>query len=385
MLTPAQITALDDQLAGSGSEIVSLYLDVNPATHDNARKAWALRARAAMNDLALPAGVARRIAERLRSVPGSPEAKSLAVFANAGDDEPFKTLFIDRELAVLGAHGGAIARYGSPLLAPLRLTLMRRRPSLVLQLAGDRIRMFICEPGGIVELPTAEQDWDETFWRESGRAETGSPTVLASGGSSHDMYEDRTEHWHAQLRKRVAAEIVDTMHAYGAARTVVVGTEPDVAAFVAELDAAAASVVTATLPLPPNPDAGAGALRAYFAGAIAEAELAEGEARLAKAIEKGVLGLNLTLGAVNESRVYELILPNVPYGDVWRCSTTGFVFGNSDAARSHCAGGAVEGTKLGDILPDLAAANGMELTFLSGDADRRLREDHGGLAGLLRW
>lgn len=385
MLTPAQILALDDQLAGSGSEVVSLYLNVNPAEHDNARKAWALRARAAMNDLALPAGAARRIAERLRSVPGSPEAKSLAVFAHPSADEPFETVFLDRELSVLDASDGAIARYGSPLLAPLRLTLMRRRPSLVLQLGGDRIRMFVCEPGHIVELPTAEQDWDETYWRESGRGETGSATVLASGGSSRDMYDDRTENWHARLRKRVAGELRDTMRAYGAVRTVLVGTDPDIAAFVAELDDATAARVTATMSLPANPDAGAGALREYFATAIAEAELAEGLVRLDEAVERGVLGLNLTLQAVNESRVHELIVPDVPYLDLWRCTTTGFVFGNRDAAISHCAGGAVDEVYLADLLPELAAAHGMELTFLSGEADRRLREEHGGLAGLLRW
>ena len=42
-----------------------------------------------------------------------------------------------------------------------------------------------------------------------------------------------------------------------------------------------------------------------------------------EAVEKGVLGLNLTLAAVNDARVYLLILPDVPYVDVWRCSSSG--------------------------------------------------------------
>ena len=70
MLSSDQISALDDRLAPYGSEVVSLYLDVNPASQDNARKAWALRARPAMEELDLPNGAARRISERLRSAPG---------------------------------------------------------------------------------------------------------------------------------------------------------------------------------------------------------------------------------------------------------------------------------------------------------------------------
>lgn len=385
MLTPALISALDDRLANYGNEVVSLYLDVNPASPDNARKAWALRARAAMDELALPNGASRRISERLRAVPGAPDAKSLAVFSHVSDDEPFETLFIERELAALSEHDGAIARYGTPFLAPLRLTLLRRRPSLVLQLSGDRIRRFISEADTIQELSTSEQDWDETYWRESGQAETGSPTVLASGGSSHDMYEERTENWHARLRKRVAAELGHTMDEHGAVRIILVGTEPDIAAFEAELPDPAKGLVSARIPPPSNPAASAGALKDHLASAIAEAELTEGTARLDAAVEKGVMGLNLTLGAINEARVYELILPDVPYLDVWRCTTTGFVYGNRDAAQSHCDGGAVEQSKLADLLPELASATGLELTFLSGEADRRLREEHGGLAGLLRW
>lgn len=385
MLTPAQISALDDRLAPYGSEVVSLYLDVNPASQDNARKAWSLRARAAMEALGLPNGTARRIAERLRAAPGAPEAKTLAVFAHATDDEPFETVLIEHAMAAVAAHDGAMARFGKPFLAPMRLTRLRRRPSLVLQLSGDRIRRFVMEPGDIVELPAAEQDWDETYWRESGQAESGSPNVLPSGGSSHDMYEERTENWHARLRKRVAADLVATMAENHAARLILVGTEPELAAFEAELEGPAAALITARLAPPSNPSASAGALREHFAEAVTDAEREEGEARLNDAVERGVVGLSATLAAINEARVYLLVLPDVPYLEVWHCSASGHVFASSEAAETQCPGGAVEQVALADVLPDLAEATGMELIFITGDADRRLREDHGGLAGLVRW
>src|SRR5690606_12351704 len=162
------------------------------------------------------------------------------------------------------------------------------------------------------ELPTAEQDWDETYWRESGQAESGSPNVLPSGGSSHDKYEDRTENWHARLRKRVAADVVGTMAEHHAARLILVGTEPEIAAFEAVMEDHDKEHITTRLPAQANPTASPGALKEHFAAAVREAEQEEGETRLNEAVEKGVVGLNATLDAVNEARVYLLVLPDVP-------------------------------------------------------------------------
>src|SRR5690606_31224655 len=342
MLSPDQISALGDRLAPYGSEVVSLYLDVNPASQDNARKAWALRARAAMGELGLANGASRRIAERLRSAPGAPDAKTLAAFAHVTDDEPVDGIETERALAAVAAPHRGRARVGKPFLAPLKLTLLRRRPSLVLQLGGDRIRRFVMEAADIAELPTAEQDWDETFWRESAKAESGSPTVLPSGGSSHDKYDERTENWHAKLRELVASELVEVMAERQAARLILVGTEPEIAAFESEMTGPTRELIAARLPPPSNPAASAGAMRQHLAAAVDEAEREEGEARLDEAVEKGVLGLNLTLAAVNDARVYLLILPDVPYLDVWHCSSTGHVFGNRESAEARCTGGAVE-------------------------------------------
>src|SRR5690554_7527506 len=86
MLAPEQVRSLSEQLAPYGDRVISLYLDVNPASVDNRRKAWVLRARAAMEALGLPNGSARRIAERLRGKV-LPEARPLPVLAHPYDEE----------------------------------------------------------------------------------------------------------------------------------------------------------------------------------------------------------------------------------------------------------------------------------------------------------
>src|SRR5690606_18140008 len=150
MLATERIRSLSERLAPYGDRVISLYLDVNPASVDNQRKAWVLRARAAMEALGLPNGSSRRIAERLRGQV-LPEARTLAVFAHPDAKELFTTVPIKHSLRAVTAHDGALVRFCEPFLALIQLNLLRRRPSLVLQNVGDRIRLFVVGPGSIEE------------------------------------------------------------------------------------------------------------------------------------------------------------------------------------------------------------------------------------------
>src|SRR5690606_36374983 len=148
--------------------------------------------------------------------------------------------------------------------------LLRRRPSLVLQIVGDRIRLFVVGPGSIEELEKVQQDWDETFWRTDEGTGSTRPGETQRGGSPKDAYEERTENWIARLYKRVAGDLRRLVDKHGACRVILSGTAPDVAAFEAELDPAAAALVKARIPLQPNPDASAGSLHERFLEAIRE-------------------------------------------------------------------------------------------------------------------
>ncbi len=384
LATTERIQSLSEVLEPYGDSVISLYLDVNPASVDNQRKAWVLRARAAMEALGLPNGSARRIAERLRGQV-FPEARTLAVFAHPEDDELFHTVPIEQSLRSVTGHDGVLARFGEPFLAPIRLHALRRRPSLVLQIVGDRIRPFVVGPGSIVELQKLQQDWDETFWRTDQGTGSTKPGETQRGGSPKDAYEERTENWIARLYKRVAADLRRLAERHGASRVILSGTAPDVAAFEAELEPAAAALVKGRIPLPANPEASAGSLHAQFLAAVREAEEAEAAEDLQRAEESGVVGADATLEAVNENRVHLLIVPDVPYQEVWRCPDTGRVFATRERAAAECLGAGPKALPLADALPQLAETYGMDLRFVSGEPDRRLREELGGLAGLLRW
>src|SRR5690606_17952950 len=158
-------------------------------------------------------------------------------------------------------HDGALARYGEPFLAPLHLNLLRRRPNLVLQLVGDRVRVFVVGPGHIEELEQVQQTWDETFWRTDSSNGSFRPGETQRGGSPTGAYEERPADWIARRYKRVGAELGQLAEKHGARRVILSGTAPDVAAFEAELEPAALVKVAGRIPLQPNPDASAGSLR----------------------------------------------------------------------------------------------------------------------------
>ena len=384
MLATEQLTTLAQSLAPLGDQVVSLYLDVNPSSADNQRKAWALRARAAMDELPLPNGTSRRIAERLRGQV-APDSRTLAVFAHPTDDQVFHTLPIEHSLRSVSGHDGAIARFGEPFLAPIQLNLLRRRPSIVLQLSGDRVRLFVVSPGGTKELEEVVQTWDETFWRTDEASGSFKPGETQRGGSPKDAYDDRTGDWIARLYKRVGAELPGLASRHGAVRVILSGTSEDVAAFEDELEQPAQALIAGRIPLQANPEASAGSLHAQFTKAVRDAEAAESAQALAEARENGVLGADRTLAAVIENRVHLLIVPDVPYQSVWRCRGSGRVFAQRDAAAAECRDDGLEEVPLADALPRLAEEYGMDLRFVSGESDAKLREELGGLAGLLRW
>lgn len=385
MIASEGIRSLRERLAPYGDQVVSLYLDVNPASPDNQRKAWSLRARAALEALDLPKEASRRIAERLRQEVGMPDARTLAVFTHVDDEDLYESLEVDESLAPVEAAGGALARWGKPFLAPLELTTLRRRPSVALLLGKERIRRFLVNRSAVDELPAAIQPRDESAWREMTEASVGMPGVVARGGSGKDLYERRTADWESRFRKVVAAGTPELLEAHDAVRIVLMGREPDVSAFESELDDATRARVGARVSLPPDPDAPAPALADALLAAVARAEEAEVDQLLDHARERGVWGLDTTLRAVDEGRVRMLIVPDVPYQTVFQCAGSGRVLASRAAASAVCPGEEIDEVPLADTLPELASKYGLELAFARGAADERLTSTCEGMAGLVRW
>lgn len=364
--------------------VLSLYLDVNPGNPENARRAWLLRARAAMEALDAPHGLARRWLERLRRQAGPADARTLVAFASDGADALWETLTLRFSLPLLAAHGGAIARWGEPYLAPLLLA--EREPRyLALLVAEARVRFFALHLGEACELPAAVQPLDETGWRDLGESSTGAPGVPARGGSGKDHFERRVADWRRRFRKDAGHRAEAAAQQVGADHLLLLGAADELPAFEEALPAGLQARVAARLGPPADPDAPVAALEGILAEAAAQADLQRGRELIGAIRERGVWGFGPTLEAVEEGRVHVLAVPWHLHGEVARSRESGRLAATRAEAEAARPGEGVTTTELAAVLPEIAERHGTQLVVLHDDNEAALERDLGGLGGILRW
>lgn len=386
MIGPERIRALGREVAARPGPVVSLYLDVNPARLENARKAYALRARAAMDELGVPKRASRRLAERVRQDLGIPDARTLVVFAGTDLGGHFESYALKSELPLVAAAGGALARWGEPYVAPLLLALQQSQRYLALLLASDRVRLFELYLEEVVEKDAFVQPLDASDWRPLREHATGMPGVPARGGSGKDLFDKRVADWRRRFHQDVARRLDGVLGTLGGeARLILMGQPPEIAAFEPLLPAALQALVVERLAAPGNPAAPATELEPLLTAAATRIERAAGSDLLDRIREAGVWGTGPTLEAVEDGRVHVLAVPWHMDAAVFRCRQSGRVTATRDAAERLCPGDAPEQVALADVLPTLAARHGMKLVVLLDDNEARLLRDFDGLAGLTRW
>jgi hypothetical protein len=386
MIDADRIHALQTQVATHPAPVLSLYLNVNPSRPENARKAYALRARAAMERLGVDKHTARQIVTKLRQDHGMPDARTLVVFAG---DEPrtfFESYAIRPEIALVEAGDGVVARWGEPYVAPLLLTVQEHLRYLVVLLASDHVRLFELYLDEVAELDGLVQPLDDSGWRPMREHATGAPGVPARGGSGKDLYDKRVADWRRRFHLEVARHLDRTLEALGGEpRLILMGQGPEVNAFESVLPPALRARVVDRLPAPANVDAPASELEPLFVAALQTIEQQTEGALLDAIQEKGVWGFDATLEAVREGRIHLLVVP-------WRMRATVFHVGDGEAvapspaeAARHAPDRPVLETPLADVLPALLTRHNMQLAVMHGDNEARLFETFDGLAGLARW
>ena len=386
MIGTDRIRALQTEVATHPAPVLSLYLNVNPARPENARKAYALRARAAMERLGLDKHTTRQIVAKLRQDHGMPDARTLVVFAG---DEPrtfFESYAIRPEIALVEAGDGVVARWGEPYLAPLLLTVQEHQRYLALLLASDHVRLFELYLDEVAELDAFVQPLDDSGWRPLREHATGAPGVPARGGSGKDLYDKRVADWRRRFHLDVAQHLDRTLEALGGApRLILMGQGSEVNAFEGVLPPALQARVVDRLPAPANADAPASEFEPLFEAALQTIERTAEQALLDRIQEQGVWGFGSTLEAIREGRIHLLVVP-------WRMRATVFHAGDGRAvapshaeAERHAPGEAIQETALADVLPALIERHNMQLAVMHGDNETRLVEDFDGLAGLARW
>ncbi len=368
MLIPQELESLVERIAARRTPVFSAYLNVSPADPENRGKAYVLRLKDALKETKAPRDLAERVLRRIEAE--QPRGRTLALFA--APDGGTEAVWLQTRLP-------EEARWGEPHVAPLVMAMEEHEPSGVVLLDARRVRFFVTVLGQIEEELGAANVFDTAGWREF----TISPSsVNPGGGTAKDVFEQRVEAWTHRFYKEVAEELRHLVMRLDVRRLILAGPGERVAAFRQTLSADLQKLVAATVHLPV--DASEGEVLERISQAEERLERERERELLAEAAERGVRGLKTTLEALQEGRVYRLLAPWPPEGEVsWCDACPAASLPGPDGCR-YC-GGPTRPRALADALLDLAATRGARLEFVLEENADTLRRDYGGLAGLIRF
>jgi peptide subunit release factor 1 (eRF1) len=304
----------------------------------------------------------------------------------------FEDYHLQVELPLLEPLAGVEAHWGPPYLAPLLLALEDYPRYGVVHMDQEHLRLFEVFLGGIEEVADAFRPLDTQSWRYLGEDRTGTPGrsaspatsevgVPARGGSGKDHFQRRVDEWSQRFFREAGTILQQQMSERGLERLILLGV-PEVARQALPRPVAE-KVVAALPPLHASMPSAAEILEAVKE-TLEQVERQEEEALLLQVQEKGVGGLEQILSLLQEGRLQYVLVPWRLQAKVWRCPE-GWVGSSPQAAELHCPGQPVEEVELKQVLPELAAQYGTRLEFVRGQAEQRLRDELGGLAGLPRW
>lgn len=366
--------------------VLSLYLDVDPSNPDNTGNAVQLRAAEVMRGIGLEKEYIDRVTRTLSKHFVIPEGRSLVIFAGE-DAEFFEAHYLQTRLPMLGRSDGALAHWGTPFTAPLHYVLDQKERYAALSIGAERVRVFEAFLGQIAEVAEFEREANTEDWtiqRHARRSPAVGAGVAARGGADVDRFEDRMREATARLYRNLMPELERAIEAEGVDRIILSGTPEPVAAFRGAMSPALEERLAGEMPPPADPNADAGAWLPDVRELVEQIEERHELALLDEVRESGVTGLHETLTLLQEHRLRTVIAPWVLEARVHRAED-GRVALSAEEAAVLSPGQAVSEAPLLKVLPTLAQASGAELEFVAGEAEARLNEEMGGLAGLRRY
>jgi hypothetical protein len=367
--------------------VLSLYLDVNPARPENARRAWIIRAKNAAREAGAPKEVERRVVESLELGQPLPQGLTLVVFASEEEGAVWEMVYLKTELPVMAAYQGVIAGWGRPLLTPLLLILEEARPCAVVYLDQTHWRYLEIALGEIEEKEQALLRLDPAQWhmvRES------SPGVghAQHGGSQRDRFDRRVEDWVHRFYKDAAGRLSELLQGSRARHILLIGEAQHLSDFERFLPEHVREMITCRLPPPPEDGITPHRILEHAQPALQQAELSSKQRLLDRIRENGIWGLDSVLQALQQGRLHLLALP-FSAGELnrtlHRCRGSGLLTSSADRARELSPGDDTELVRVGQVLPELAGKHGTRLEFLREEPEQRLLREFGSFAALTRW
>jgi peptide subunit release factor 1 (eRF1) len=346
-----------------------VFLNVNPARPENRGKAYVLRLKDALKDKKVPQALVERVLEYVDRE--RLQTHTLVLFSTSDDLFEVHKLHVELLEEV---------RWGEPFVAPLVVAIDEYQPSGVVLLDAEKFRFFVTSLEEIEEKLDAVNLFSTAGWREM----TLSPsTALPRGGADKDVFRHRLEAQTQRFYRGLGETVRQLVDQLKLQRLILAGPEERTAAFLSTLPQEVQDLVAETIHLP------AGASEAEVMERISSVEerieRRQEEQLLIAARERGVHGLQNTLEALQEGRVYHLLVPWPLDREARWCYACATV--SLDASEEVCpsCGGPTRARPLASVLLNLATDRGARIEFMSGENAENLREEFGGLAGLVRF
>ncbi|MDX2007582.1 MAG: VLRF1 family aeRF1-type release factor [Meiothermus sp.] len=377
MLTQAATRHVREFVVPRASPVFSLYLDT-AARPANQGKAYALRVKEALKALEVPRPLARSLLSALEAAP--PQGRSRIVFAGQGLMEIYD---LQAELPLVQ---GVEARWGEPYLTPL-LYLLEEYPRVgVVFLDSEKWRMFEVFLGEIEELSGAFRPVDPGEWRQlrqDGLGRRYSQGMTLGGGADSDHFERRLEAWTYRFYKQMVGQLEGLLHGREIQRLVLMGQPSEVQTLETLLPRRLREKVWTVLPALTTPSSHADEVLRRVEAALEPLERQRESELVDGLIERGVGGLDQTLELLQQGRLRLVVAPWNLQGQAYRAPDD-WVGGSTEGAIAHGAG-RIQDVELRRVLPELCQRYATRLEFVRGQAETRLVERLGGLAGLERW
>lgn len=367
--------------------MLSAYLSVNARYPENQGEAYKVRLKDALGDMDVPDGLAARIRDSVDEQT-RPRARTLAFFA--AEDGLFERYELQVEVP-------EAFRFGEPYLAPLVLALDEHEPYGVALLDAERFRFFVSAPMG--DSSRDNEGSGSGFFRELA-VSPSSPGPRS--GTDQEPQSRRTEanvhQWFnelGELTRKLAFQ-------NGVRHLILAGPKERTSEFRERLPQEIQERVVAE-----DNVSSQASEKDFFNRLEAVYERAEKEREMAlisEARERGVRGVKDTVEALQEGRVYHLIANWDLEGEVRWSDAEGLVITDITQEESPYSGEPTRVRPLMDALLDLAAERGARVELVRAedevadtpneDAQQErephdpagiLRQEFGGLAGLLRY
>jgi hypothetical protein len=361
MISYDEIRQLQDYPAGPDTRILSIYVNVDQSDAANLNRGFETRVDALCRKAAENQDSDEANKERFRSECKRvkaflrdyvPKGKSLVVFSDSKQD-----FWWQRDLQVELPSG---ARWSQqPWVRPLLEVIEDNDRIAVVLIDKQRARVLAADAAGIQELAEIVSDVPNKH------VTTGTDHIW----SQTQMERDHTKHvqWHA---KRVADELTSLVERTRLSRIVVGGPVEATSVFAAELPKRLQQMIAGAISGPV--DAGRDRL-------LAELDLVREKAEN----DRAVLGVSDTLSAIQEGRIYRLVVARDFRTEGKECSSCNVLLADGNDDCPFCQGKLEPAPDLINRASRRVLDMGGKVNLVSGEAASRMAD--AGIGAVLRF